>query len=151
MAGVGFQATTGRIATGTGGAAKTLLQLVAPANQRVHVKRIVVTFRGVDATQPPIKVDLLVQTSAGTMTALTLVKDPPDSDETIQTTAQHTATAEPTAGSIRRTRLVSPVAAYEFFFGSQNPLPILGGTRLGVRVTNDGTDCDAVVDADCEE
>lgn len=150
MAGVGFQLTTARIATGTGGAAKTLLQVVAPANQRVKVKRVVFTFRGVDATQPPIKVDLLTQTTAGTMSALTPTKDPPDADETIQTTAQHTATAEPTAGTVRRTRLVSPVAAYEFFFGEKGLL-VLGGTRLGFRVTNDGTDCDCVVDADCEE
>lgn len=151
MSGVGFQATTARIATGTGGTAKTILQLVAPANQRVFVKRIVVTFRGVDATQAPIKVDVLTQTTAGTMSSLTLVKDPPDSGETLQTTALHTATVEPTAGNIRRTRLVPPVSSYEFFFGNNNPLEIIGGTRLGVRVTNDGTDCDCVVDADCEE
>lgn len=150
MAGVGFQLTTDRIATGTGGSAKTLLQLVAPANQRVKVKRVVFTFGGVDSTQPPIEVNLLVQTTAGTMSALTPTKEPPDADETIQTTAQHTATAEPTAGTVRRTRLVSPVAAYEFFFGEKG-LPVLGGTRLGFRVTNDGTDCDCVVDADCEE
>lgn len=143
MAGLRFRANTAQVATGT--SAKTILQLVAASNHRVLVPRISVSFEGVTATDPPIQVVIMKQTTAGTMSSLTLVKDNDNDDETLQTTAQHTATAEPTSSDIKETRLVHPQGNRDF-----GPFIIPGGQRLGVVVTA-SVSIDCVVTALCEE
>lgn len=133
MAGNRIKAVTGQITTGT--STKTLLQIVAASNHKVLIDEISISFNGVSNTAEPIKVDVLRQTTAGTMSALTLVKDPDDFDETIQTTAQHTATAEPTAGDVLMSEHVHPQQNFlwQAPFGRQ--IAIGGGDRLGIRVT----------------
>lgn len=143
MAGLRFRANTAQVATGT--SAKTILQLVAAANHRVVVPRISISFEGVTPTDAPIQVVIRKQTDAGTMTSLTLVKDNDNDDETLQTTAQHTATAEPSASDILETRLVHPQGSRDF-----GPFVIPGGDRIGVVVTA-GVSIDCVVSALCEE
>src|SRR6187200_1914628 len=98
MSQAGFSAVKTGVVTGT--AAKTLLQLVAAANHRFVVKEIAVSFAGTSATDPPVLIEVLRQTTAGTMTALSPVKANDADEETLQTTAQHTAIVEPTAGDI---------------------------------------------------
>lgn len=148
MAGVPFKAVTGEIATGT--AAKTLLQLTAAANHAVLVREFSISFKGVSNTAAPIKVDVLRQTTAGTMTALPLVKDPPDANETLQTTAQHTATAEPTAGDVLMSELVHPQTGFSWQAAYGEAIKIGGGERLGIRVTA-GADVNAICRMSCEE
>lgn len=133
MAGNRFKAVTGQISTGT--SAKTLLQIVAATNQKVLIDEISISFNGVSTTAEPIKVDVLRQTTAGTMSALTLVKDPDDFDETIQTTAQHTASAEPTAGDVLLSEHVHPQQGYTWQAPLGREIRIGGGDRLGIRVT----------------
>jgi hypothetical protein len=132
MSGVRWNAVTAAIATGT--SAKTLVQIVAASNHRVHVEEIGISFNGVSNTAEPIKVDILRQTTAGTMSALTLVKGE-DSTETLEVTAQHTATAEPTAGDVLETFYVHPQGGRDWQAPFAKPFSITGGTRLGVRVT----------------
>ncbi len=150
MAGVKFKARTSPIATGT--SAKTLLQLIAAANHGVLVKEIEIDFQGTSNTATPIRVDVLRQTSAGTMTssASTIVKDPDDSDETIQTTVADTATGEPTAGDILKTWIVHPQTgkSWQARFGEE--IKIGGGDRLGVRVTA-AADVNAAISVTGEE
>src|SRR5438067_1781420 len=98
MAGVRFKAVTGEVATGT--ALKTILQVVAASNHGVLIDEWSISFTGISNTATPILVQVMRQTTAGTMSSLTPVKDPDDTDETLQTTAQHTATAEPTASDV---------------------------------------------------
>jgi hypothetical protein len=133
MAGVRFKAVTGQISTGT--SAKTLMQIVAAANHAVLIDEVSISFDGTSNTATPIKVDVLRQTSAGTMSALTPVKDPDDSDETLQVTAQHTATAEPTAGDVLLSEHVHPQQGYTWQAPFGRAIKIGGGDRLGVRVT----------------
>jgi hypothetical protein len=133
MAGCRFKGTTAPVTTGT--AVKTLLQIVAAANHAALIDEISISFNGTSNTAEPIRVDVLRQTTAGTMTALTLVKDPDDWDETIQTTAQHTATAEPTAGDVLMTEYVHPQQGYTWTAGLGREIKVGGGDRLGVRVT----------------
>jgi len=133
MAGNRFKAVTSQISTGT--SAKTLLQIVAATNQKVKIDEISVSFDGVSNTATPIKVDVLRQTTAGTMTSLTGVKDPDDWDETMQTTFQHTATAEPTAGSVLMSEHVHPQQGYTWQAPFGREIHIGGGDRLGIRVT----------------
>ncbi len=133
MAAVRFKGVTGAISTGT--SAKTLLQIVAASNHGVLIDEISISFEGTSAAATPIKVDVLRQTSAGTMSSLTLVLDPDDADETLQTTAQHTSTSEPTASSVLITELVHPQTGYTWNAGYGREIKIGGGDRLGIRVT----------------
>jgi hypothetical protein len=133
MAGVKAVAQTAEIATGT--AKKTLLQLVAASNHRALVKEISVSFKGTSNTAAPILVQVLRQTDAGTMTSLTPAKLNTADDETLQTTAQHTATAEPTGTSEVMGEEVHPQGGYTWQapFGGEIVVP--GGGRIGIAVT----------------
>lgn len=134
MSAVGFAAQTAQIATGT--AIKTLLQVVAAANHAIKVREISVSFKGVSNTDAPILVRVLRQSTAGTMSALTPVKSPnDDSDETLQVTAQHTATAEPTAGDVLKTELVHPQTGFLWQPRFGEEIKVGGGDRIGIDVT----------------
>lgn len=141
MAGVGFRAVTGQIATGT--SAKTLIQIVAAANHRLLIKEWGISFEGVNNAHAPIQVDLLRQTTAGTMSALTPVKSNDSDDETLQVTAQHTATAEPTAGDVLKSELIHPQTGYTWQAPFGGEIPVGGGDRLAIRVTA-ANDVDAI-------
>lgn len=133
MAGLLCIAQTAEVAL-TGATAKTILQIVAPTNQRLKLKRWGVFFDGTSSTNEPVQVRLLRQTSAGTMTALTPVLQVAGS-ETVQTTAQHTATAEPTAGDVIDMAEVHPQAGYEVLIPFDMPIEIPGGGRVGIECT----------------
>jgi hypothetical protein len=133
MAGVKFVAQTAEVATGT--AKKTLLQLLAPANQRVLVKEISISFDGVTNTNEPILVQITRQSTAGTMTALTLQKMNTGDNETLQTTAQHTATVEPTETAELMGEQVHPQGGYTWQAPFGGEIVITGGERLGIAVT----------------
>lgn len=133
MAGIGFKCNTAEIATGT--SAKTLLQVVAASNHRITVNEWSISFKGTSNTASPILVEVLRQTTAGTMSALTPVKADSADDETLQTTAQHTATSEPTASDVLDRVLVHPQQGYTWVATPGKELVVPGGGRLGVRVT----------------
>ena len=129
MAGIHISAVTAAI-TLTSATAKTILQLVAATNQRVVVNGFSVSFAGNSGTAVPVKVRILRQTTAGTMSSLTPKALQPIT-ETIQTTAQHTATAEPTAGDVLRTFHIHPQTGGFPPFRCEIP----GGGRLGMECT----------------
>lgn len=132
MAGVGFHVNTAAIATGTN--LKTLLQVIAATNQRIMINRVSINFAGTASDGVPIPVDILRQTSAGTMSALTPKKANDADDETLQVTAQHTSTGEPVAGDILYSILVHPQTSHTWVFAPDEEIPIGGGDRLGLRV-----------------
>lgn len=133
MAGCRFKGTISGVSTGT--SLKTVLQVVAASNHAVLIDEISISFQGTSNTASPILVKLARNTDAGTMTALTLVKDPDDWDETIQTTAQHTATAEPTIGTVIFEEYVHPQTGYTWQAPHGKAIKIGGGDRLGISVT----------------
>lgn len=140
MAGVGFVAQTAQVATGT--SAKTILQVIAATNQRVLVNEISISFEGIDTVGVPIQVRVLRQTTAGTMSSLTPVKNNSGDDETLQVTAQHTATVEPTASDVLLTELVHPQTGFIWQARFGDEIVVKGGTRLGIEVTAAaGVDC----------
>ena len=115
--------------------AKTVLQLVAPANHRLKVKSWGVFFDGTSATGEPVQVELMRQTTAGTMTALTLRKTDDSIAEALQATAQHSATAEPTSGDLLMAAEVHPQSGFveSLPFGDEY---IVGGSdRVGIVCT----------------
>ena len=133
MAGIKAFAQTGEVATGT--SKKTILQIVAASNHRVLVKEFQISFKGVTNTDAPILVEVTRQSDAGTMSSLTLVKADESTDETLQTTAQHTATVEPTETAVVKSFEVHPQGSYTWQATFGDELMVKGGTRLAIAVT----------------
>jgi len=69
------------------------------------------------------------------MSSLTLVKDNSSDDETLQTSGQHTASAEPTAGDVLLSEEVHPQTGFLWQAPFGGELIVPGGTRLGIEVT----------------
>lgn len=115
--------------------AKTVLQLVAPANHRVVIKRWGVFFDGQSVSAEPVLVRLLFQSTAGTMSALTPRKMDGSLPETLQTSAQHTATSEPTAGDVLDTINVHPQQGYREVYPLGEEIVLGGGDRIGIECT----------------
>lgn len=116
-------------------AAKTLLQVIASSTKRLQVKSFEVSFDGVDSTKTPILVQLIRQTTAGTASSLTLVKND-EASEAIIATAQQTFTVEPTSGDVLAVTELSPaggIYSYQFPLGDE-PVVAESG-RIGLRVT----------------
>lgn len=134
MAGIPWTATKSAIAL-TASTAGTILQLIAATNVREMVEEVAVTFNGITPTDPGILVEILTQTSAGTMSSLTPGKVNSLDTETLQLTAQHTAAAEPTPGTILYSAYANEQTGWEFLWRPGKEQPIPGGTRLGVRCT----------------
>lgn len=151
MAGVRFTATTGVVSLAA--ATKTLLQIKAPTNQRVFINEWEVSFQGVDASQPPVLIQLVRQSDAGTgSSSVTLVKVNASDDVTLQSTAIKTPTAEPTTSDIIDEKFISPNGGgFTWGPGNIGVLIAKGGERLGVRLVNAGTSVNCIVTAKCEE
>ena len=113
-------------------ATDTLLQIVAAANHAVRITRWHLSAEGVVNTDDPVLVELLRQTDAGTATALTPKKLDDSIADTLDTTGQHTATVEPTAGDILRSRYVHPQSGIDV----PDDIIVGVGDRVGLRVTN---------------
>ena len=118
--------------------AKTIVQVVAPANQRLKIKAWGVFFDGISGTEAAVQVRLLRQTDAGTASSLTPVKQVAGS-ETVQTTAQHTATVEPTGGDVLDIAEVHPQSGYEKLIPFDMPIEVPGGGRVGIECTAPAT------------
>jgi len=113
---------------------KTVLQVVAPANHRVKVLGWGVFFDGVNTAGEPVQVRVLRQSTAGTMSSVTPLQVQPVA-ETILTTAQYGASAEPTAGDIIDVIECHPQQGYEVKFPMGQEIIIPGGGRLGIDCT----------------
>jgi hypothetical protein len=134
MAGVRARAVTGAVSL-SAGVAKTVLQLRAPANQRLLVNEIQVAFTGVDPTDAPVLVEYGYCSADGTFTSLTPVKFNRADNETLQATAHHTATVEPTTVTPIAGTLVHPQAGLRLLLSKENALPVVGGEGFCVRLT----------------
>ena len=115
--------------------AKTTIQIIAPANHRVIVQGWSVFFDGTSVNAEPVIVELMFQTDAGTMSALTPVKTDGSMPETLQVTAQHTATVEPSAGDVIERKNIHPQAGYEKIFPLGQEPKLGGGDRMAIRCT----------------
>lgn len=138
----GFQAPFGAadslIATGTG--TKTIVQIVAAANHGILVESFGLFGDSIDLDATPIPAELLRQTTAGTMSALTLTKRNDSNGDTLDTTAQHTATAEPTAGDVLKPFQYAPSAGFTFTYPPGKELEVGAGDRVGLRVLTPAAD-----------
>ena len=129
----------------------TVVQLIAATNTRIRIERIVITGKGVLNTDAPCQFELLLQTTAGTMTAITPVKQNSGDSETIQTTANQTFTAEPTASTIKQAFAVHPQSRCDQVYPPGRDLIVVGGTRLGLRINTPAQASTFVGYIECEE
>lgn len=125
--------TEGEIAL-TAATAKTVLQLVAASNHRIKILSFGVFFDGVNVIGEPVQVRILRQTDAGTMSSATPRKIGVYS-ETLQTTAQKTATVEPSAGDVLDVFEVHPQNGYEKYWPLGQEIIVPGGGRVGIECT----------------
>lgn len=132
MAGLRFTCDTGSVAL-TAATPITELQIIAATNTRVLIDRLDISSNGITAADPGILIDILVQTTAGTMSSLTPAKVISSDTETLQTTAQKLATGEPTASTILVSVYYNEQTWVPLLFDP--PLVVVGGTRMGVRAT----------------
>lgn len=152
MAGVAFKGV-GNLSV-SGGADKTVLQLIAAANHAVLLKEFTISFDGVSNTATPIKVQVCRQTTAigGSPTAVTLRKDPDSSAETVQTTAATSAGgSEPTKGDVLMELFVHPQTGYTWQAPFGGDIRVAGGGRLGFVANNGGTAVNCSVSVRGEE
>lgn len=138
MAAFQGQATTAEIAL-SAATAKTLVQVVAATNHRVKLLGWGIFFDGTSTTAEPVQVRVLRQTTAGTMSALTPTKRDDSIADTLLTTAQHTATVEPTAGDVLEVIECHPQQGYQVWYPLGAEVIIGGGDRLGVEATAPAT------------
>ncbi len=152
MAGIYLHATSGEVAIANG---KTILQVVAAANDRIRISGWGISIKGTSATDVPVLVQLLRQTTAGTMSAgsagTNISKKNNSDTETVQTTVQINATAEPTPGDIIESFELHPQTGTYKFFPSQQEVIVPNGGRLGVKVTSAALTYSCVCDMDIEE
>jgi hypothetical protein len=116
--------------------AKTVLQIAAPATIRGRVRELQISLDGVTAANPPGLVELLTQSTAGTMTAVTPAPHDPAAPASLVTAAKN-ATAEPTAGTVIKAWRLTPVGGVLVLpFGFEEERPVLAASgRIGVRCT----------------
>lgn len=86
---------------------ETLVQVTAPATRRLQIMRWGISFNGVTATDVPVQVDLLRQTTAGTASAFTPLKIE-EADPAALAAAARAFTAEPTPGDVIESHFVTP-------------------------------------------
>lgn len=142
MAGIGFYCTIVPVSFST--STKTLIQVVAATNQRALIFEWDISFNGTSNTATPIEVDVVRQTSAGTSSALTLVKRNNSDQETLQTTGLQTFTAEPTDGGvIPNNDQIHPQTGQTLQTPFAREIAVQGGTRLGMRVVTPGAGASA--------
>lgn len=122
--------------------AKTVLQTRAPTNQRVVLLRWGIFFDGVSVTGEPVQVELMFQTTDGTMTSITPKKIDGSLGETVQTTGGENATAEPTEGDFISAHEIHPQQGYEVIYPLGQEPVMGGGDRIGIK-------CEAPANVNC--
>jgi hypothetical protein len=117
----------------------TVMQLVAPTNQRLRITALEISFDGTNSANAPAAVSLERQTSGtftNTAVAPKKTNDPSGTGETVQANTKNTQTVAPTSGDIMRQFYVpvfGGLVIYPFAPGQEVMVP--GGTTLGVKVT----------------
>ncbi len=141
MAGIVAHVNSGEVAL-VANTAKTILQIKAPANQRVLVKSIRLFGKAAaGGTGVPVKVRLTRSTANfGTFSAATPGKNDTSDSETLQATAGSNATVEPTTPT--DTGLLYEVPDQSGIIEFLPPgmeIRIPGGAALNIEATSTGT------------
>lgn len=162
MAGIFAKINSDEITVPTTGQ-KTILRILAPATQRVKVCGFSITFKGIKATEPPIKVEIIRQVAgAGTWsgTAPIISKNNPADDEGVNTTAQKDQTGTepgyPDSDSAANTLYameVHPQGGWQMILPFGQEIIVAGGTYLAIRITTNSNEANnyCIAQFDIEE
>lgn len=123
----------------TAATAKTIRQLVPAANAPIRLRELCISFDGVAATNVPVLVELLRQTTGGTSTSQTPVPESEADSKAALATYRDTITAEPTAGSVLRSWYVTPAGGLLIVQWAPGEGPEALTYRLGLRATAPNT------------
>ena len=119
----------------TASTAETVIQTVTGSTRKLQWIGFTVSFASVTSTETPVLIEILTQTTAGTASAATPVALV-QTDPAAIFTAQHTFTAEPTAGTVIRALRLTPIGGtivYNFPPGQEIEQSV--STRIGLRLT----------------
>jgi len=128
----------------TGGTGLTVLEIVAPANQRVKVLAYGFYFDGTSNSAVPVQAIIARPTAAGTYTSILPVPVEGECTETFQATYNYKNTGtEPTytapssgaSGNILKTFTIHPQLGYEYLAPLGQEDIIKGGGVLAVQFT----------------
>jgi hypothetical protein len=112
--------------------AETVLQLVAPTNQRLRIQGFSITVAGTSPVDLTVRV--VRQTTAGTSgTTVTPIQLEPGAAETIQTTAATNFSVEPTSTDVLEYKRLQ--GSFEKIYPLGQELIIAGGGRIGIECT----------------
>lgn len=128
MASVRFSCEA-QFASGTG--VKTLMQIVAAANVRFHIREIGYSFKG-PSTDDANDLILCRQTTAGTSTAGTTTKLDLDATNAVQASFGYNFTAEPTMGVIYKAFYVGPGIPFVLPF-ERDEFLVKGSDRIALK------------------
>jgi hypothetical protein len=115
--------------------AVTFIQIVAATNHPISILGWGMSFNGIVATDDPIGVQLLIQTTAGTATGSTTIRSRVRTESvTYDTTGKVGAySAEPTASDQFPMRMVHPQSGFEIWLPEKREIIIAAGNRIGLR------------------
>lgn len=129
-----YSATTEGEEALASGTAETVVQLRGAATTKAKIIAFGISFDGVAATDAPVVVRMIRQTTDGTATGATEVKWDPD-DPAAACTAFHSFTAEPTAGEVLMTWNVHPQTGIDqqFPLGREPRLSAATTSRIAIE------------------
>lgn len=125
----------------TAGASLTIIGITASAHHRVHIKEIVLGFKGTKVGNEPVTVQYVTNTVDGTGTAGTPQKQDLDASEDVNATFKYNYSIEPAEGTsqIMRSFPMHPQGTIMQVMPIEGPIPIKGGTFWGIGITPDDT------------
>lgn len=126
---------------------KTVLQLLAAANHRIKIKGYSLTIGGIIVKD--IQLRVLLQTTAGTPGSTPTITKTTGADETVQTVAKSTFSAEPSEGNVLQHKFLQ--SSYEKIFPLGGELIIAGGSYVAISVKSVGDTASVVAEFTFEE
>lgn len=111
---------------------RTLIQIRPPDNQRVKIIGADIGLQGSQPASTPIRLDWIVQTTAGTASSLTGQKQDRGADETIEAKLFKDFTVEPSPAAFPIAE-ISLHQQHSIPWYPPRPLIVKGGERVGLR------------------
>lgn len=116
----------------------TVLQVLAPANHRVKLKKFSLGFRGTTVTNAPLTVQLVKQSTAGAGGSSVTPRNVNAVAETVQSTAISGPTTEPTLTEVWESWTIHPQLNGGFQLPMCEEYIVPGSGRVALRVIDPG-------------
>lgn len=131
--------TSPGVAVPTSSVACTLIQLAAAATRRLRLTELGVSAVSVTASDVPMLIEVLLETSAGTTPTTTLTPTAVDSAEpaALMTSFAGPYATDPTGSTVYRNFMLSPIGStfvIQFPLGTE--IVVAVSTKLGIRATS---------------